>query len=253
MTRTGSVRTTYKGKKTTFSARKLKSGKVGYYVGGKKATKHQTRLVRSLLNQKAEGLKPTIAAARGHAGEYSTAPKRRRAFYKRYDGAFITMREIRQNELLSLGTVVINGKKIKRTWAAPWKTAKIRKRYDWYAIVTCYPVVDESGRVGSPDSDLDWFDEEDQAAMAEQDRAFQDVVVPLKPDGVDVTSEGFYMDEIIEGFEQNLWSVLLSERFQAIPADRDTMEPITSPEEVGRCVVALFRHRYDPALRKRRK
>jgi len=252
MSVTKSVRTTYKGKRTTFSTRRLKDGSTAYYVAGKRATKHQTRLARSLLKQQAAGLRPSIKAARGHADEYSSKKQVRQAFYDKYDplDVFWDLPTIHKNPLLSLGTLKVKGKTIKRSWGYPWKKSKIRVKYDWYAIITAYPPVDDKGRPRSPDEfEFDFDGDEDFERLDAAERQFQELVIPLYPDGVDIGPDGFLMDDIIDGFEQNVATVVKS--LELLPADRETQDEV-DPLDVDRYLVALFRHRYVPSERRRR-
>lgn len=236
------IRIKYQGKQTTFTRNKNGT----FRVAGKKPTKHQRRIASSLFRQLDRGLKPSIHSARGHTGERGSEEQQRKAFYRKYADVLMTQKQVEENRHLNQGTFVIGGKRIKRSWGSPWRTALQRVKYDWYAIVFVFPVVDENGKVGSPDG-VDFGTEDFEEVQRRLAETPMELIIPIWPAGEDIGTAGVEMAAVIDGFEENLAAML--KRLGHVPADKETEEEC-DPLDAERYVVGLFRHRYDPKTRR---
>lgn len=240
------ITTTRKGKKVVYTTRKTKTGKVQHYRDGVKLTKpHDLRIARSLQRQATAGKTPSIAVARGHRDERTSKAARRRAFYEEYAPYLLTQREIDADESLAVGSVVYETKDGRHTmkrksWAAPWRHSLLGTRYDWYAKVRVL-TTDESGTPGSDKA---------IAASSTPPEAWltTEMTVLLAPADTDRDLlSGFYMDDIIDNFPENL-----DRSVRAIGLTPASATPGVDATEPHDYLIALFRHRTPSEARKRR-
>lgn len=112
-----------RGKNVTFSSRKLKSGEMAYYRGGKRvSSSYQKRLARGVLS----GL--SVAEARGHP-------------FGKYSGKQLSRRDIREQEEFHIGE-----------WAEPpTRSKRGQEKASYYVKVSVKSV--ENPRAGSPNGD----------------------------------------------------------------------------------------------------